>query len=214
MPDPTAYRHGKPVDQSSTGSDQGVPPASMRSAYRQGQHQPPRSKPTYSNQAYSPDARETDIDSDLSGGASRGGRHMQSYGYGGYDAYDAANTSGGNLTGSGLTGSGLTGGGLTGGGALGSPYASPQQPAYTPTQQAQAAPARTRWGSKSPRSSSGQMNAAYSQDQNVSVVSETYQQATQDYSTPSSQQARHYTSYAHSGGAPTTPHNTSSSTEV
>ena len=77
MPDPTAYRHGKPVDQSSTGSDQGVPPASMgppRNYSNQRSHQQKQarpSKPTYSNQGYSPDAKETDIDGDLSSASAK-----------------------------------------------------------------------------------------------------------------------------------------------
>ena len=189
MPDPTqAYRHGKPVDQSSTGSDQGVPPASM-SAPRHGNHhqqqrpgRPYVAKPTYSNQGYTADAKETDIDGDLQDPRPR--RAMQQYSTGGYDAYDKQNTSG-QL-------------GIAGGGALGSPYSTPQG------QQ----PPRTRWGS--PKSPAGQSNQAYTSDQPVAVVTEMYQEAT----TPGGGQL-HYTSYAHS--EPTTPHEPttpSTSTEV
>lgn len=194
MPDPTAYRHGKPVDQSSTGSDQGVPP-SYRYTQQQQPQLPRQSYASHSNQGYQADAKETDIDGDLSGAAPS--RHMQDYtGNAGFDMYERSNGAGGLSP-------------LTGGGALGSAYSSPVAP--VPKQQPQQQ--RQRWGSKSPRTpSTGQSNEAYFSEQNVSVVSDMYQQAAGAYNTPSS---GHYTSYAHSEGrAQPTSEAPSSSTEV
>ena len=238
-PDPTAYRHGKPVDQSSTGSDQGAPYNYSNHHQQQQQHhhqqqqqhrhhqatKPSRPvggkpQPQYSNQGYSPDAQETDIDGDLAGPRpQQPHRQMQDYGYGGYDAFDQSAGSIGGIGGI---------GGIAGGGALGSPGSamgtpprgvpqsfsqhSPQQPVQQQQQP------RTRWGSKSPRTpqptGAGVMNAGYAQEA-VSTVSEQYQQAQQQYASPEAAMTpggHHYTSYAHSEApAPQVP---SSSTEV